>query len=80
MATLPLTSHNVGGFPYTINTPKKEKLMREILIKSAFRIVKAKAMPMIRAFACKYCATLAYVSVQGNTISVAKCACVKAGA
>jgi hypothetical protein len=54
--------------------------MKEILIRSAFRIVKAKAMPIVKAFACKSCATLAYVTVQDNRISVAKCACVKAGA
>ena len=53
--------------------------MKDILIRTAFRIVKARAMPIIKAYACKACATLAYVTVQGNRISVAKCACVKAG-
>lgn len=53
--------------------------MREILTRAAFRIVKARAIPIIKAYACKACATLAYVSVKGNRITVEKCACVKAG-
>ena len=53
--------------------------MKDILIRTAFRIVKAKAMPIVKAFACKACNSIAYVSVQDNRISVAKCACVKAG-
>lgn len=39
--------------------------------------IKAKAMPVIKAYACKGCSTLAYVSVKGNRITVEKCACVK---
>lgn len=45
-----------------------------------FAIIKgisSKAMPVIKAYACKSCNTLAYVSVKGNRISVEKCACVK---
>jgi len=53
--------------------------MKELLIKSAFRIVKARAIPIIKAYACRSCNTLAYVSVKGNRITVEKCACVKAG-
>jgi hypothetical protein len=39
--------------------------------------IKNKAMPVIKAYACKSCSTLAYVSVKGNRITVEKCACVK---
>jgi hypothetical protein len=53
--------------------------MKQILISTAFKVIKARAIPIIKAYACKSCATLAYVSVKGNRITVEKCACVKAG-
>jgi hypothetical protein len=53
--------------------------MKDILIRTAIRIVKAKAMPIIKAYACKSCSTIGYVSLEGNRISYAKCPCVKAG-
>lgn len=39
--------------------------------------IKAKAMPVIKAYACKSCYTLATVSLKGNRITVQKCACQK---
>jgi hypothetical protein len=53
--------------------------MRDILIRTAFRFAKAKAMPIIKAYACKTCSTIGYISIEGNRISYAKCPCVKAG-
>ena len=53
--------------------------MKEIVIRTVFRIVKAKAMPIIKAYACKTCSTIGYVSLEGNRISYAKCPCVKVG-
>jgi len=53
--------------------------MKDILIRTAIRIVKAKAMPIIKAYACRQCSTIGYVSLEGNRITYAKCPCVKAG-
>ena len=54
--------------------------MKDILIRTAIRIVKAKAMPIIKAYACKACSTIGYVSLENNRITYAKCPCVKVGA
>jgi predicted nucleic acid-binding Zn ribbon protein len=53
--------------------------MKDILIRTAFRIVKAKAMPIINTYACKACGSIASVIVKDNAIKVNKCACVKVG-
>ena len=53
--------------------------MKDILIRTAFRIVKAKAMPIISTYACKACGSIASVIVKDNAIKVNKCACVKVG-
>lgn len=37
--------------------------------------VKNKAIPYIRAYACRECNSLASVSMQGNSIKVTKCNC-----
>lgn len=39
--------------------------------------IKSKAMPVIKAYACKQCSTIGYISIQNNRISYAKCPCVK---
>ena len=41
--------------------------------------IKSKAMPIIKAYACKSCSTIGYISIENNRISYAKCPCVKVG-
>lgn len=53
--------------------------MRQILTRIAFNLIKAKAMPTIKAYACKSCSSIASVIVRGNSITVNKCACVMVG-
>jgi hypothetical protein len=53
--------------------------MKQILINTAIKVIKKKAMPKIQAFACKACGSIASVIVKNNAITVNKCACVKAG-
>ena len=53
--------------------------MKQIIISAVIKAVKTKAMPIIKAYACKACGTIASVSVKGNAIKVNKCACLKVG-
>ena len=53
--------------------------MKQMLARAVFNLIKSKSMPIIKAYACKACASLAYVSLKDNRITVSKCACVKAG-
>ena len=53
--------------------------MKDILIRTAFRIVKAKAMPIVKGYACHTCGSIAILTMKDNTIKVKKCACVKVG-
>jgi transcription elongation factor Elf1 len=53
--------------------------MKQIVMNAVFNVIKAKAMPKIKAFACMSCGSIASVIVKGNNITVNKCACVKAG-
>jgi len=43
------------------------------------KVIKNKAMPVIKSYACRSCGTIASVSVKANRVTVNKCACVKAG-
>ena len=52
--------------------------MKQILINAVVKVIKAKAMPKIQAFACMACGSIASIIVKGNNITVNKCACVKA--
>ena len=54
--------------------------MKQIIINAAIKVIKAKAMPIIKAYACKACSTIGYVSLENNRITYAKCPCVKVGA
>lgn len=53
--------------------------MKSIIINAVIKVVKNKAMPVIKSFACKACGSIASVIVKGNAITVNKCACVKVG-
>jgi hypothetical protein len=41
--------------------------------------ISKKAMPVIKAYACKSCGSIASVSIKGNAIKVTKCACLRSG-
>lgn len=53
--------------------------MKQILINAAIKAIKAKAMPIIKGYACKACNSIASVTIKGNSIKVNKCACLKVG-
>jgi hypothetical protein len=53
--------------------------MKQILINAAIKVIKAKAMPVIKSYACKACNSIASVTISGNAIKVNKCACLKVG-
>ena len=49
-----------------------------LLVASAIRMgkaVKEKSIPVIKAYACKECNTMAFVTFQDNQISVKRCVC-----
>ena len=65
-------------YTYTNKQKKADNTMGlSLLALTTIKTLSTKAMPIIKAYACRSCNTLAYVSVKGNRITVEKCACVK---
>lgn len=67
-------------YTYTNKQKKADNTMGlSLLALTTIKTLRTKAMPVIKAYACKGCNTIASIVVKGNAITVNKCNCVKGG-